>query len=233
MIRPVRRIVATSLVFAALAAGGETVALAASGASTPISKAEAVAFVQAVNLRVSDLPGAEKSPLGVAFTPNHSVCARPRTANHPIAVQGTSLIAPHGIVLSAVQVMSTEAVAAAELSALASHRGRVCFANHLAPTVTGEGEKTVAYVPIKVTSLRLTNMLGVGAIGFHVLSRPPKTHVTGVHTDGVIFRVGPAEILFLTFGGRQFPPATEGRLLSLLYSRAEANRYLLRPILRG
>jgi hypothetical protein len=54
-----RRIVAMSIVVVALIAGGVTVALAVSGSSsTPITKAEAEAFAQTVNLRASDLPGA-------------------------------------------------------------------------------------------------------------------------------------------------------------------------------
>jgi len=58
----IARIIAISLAVVALIAGGVTIALAGPGSSsTPITKAQAQAFAQAVNLRASDLPGAKRS----------------------------------------------------------------------------------------------------------------------------------------------------------------------------
>ena len=218
-----------SLVLAALVAGCLTSAVAASGiASTPITKAEAVAFAQAVNLRAGDLPGATELPAGHESTgasqDEEPRCARPRRMlRRPLYAEASLLSDPDAIfVASAVGVMRTEALAEAELSALASPRGRVCLARALGEVVSVEGEKRLTSVPIKVTFVPVAKTLGPGAIGLHVLAKLPHTPKTAVlHADEVLFRVGPAEIFFLTLGVRRFPTATEARLLSLLYSRAE------------
>jgi len=235
MIRPVRRIVATSFVFAAFAAGGETVAVAASGASTPISKAKAVAFAQAVGLTTSDLPGAGKiEPPPREPTTNTTLfmalrCARPGIViRRPVDEDASILDDGRSAVVSVVRVMPSEAIAAAQLAAFASRRGHVCFARGTQVEVTSENEPREAAYPIKTTFVPLVKLLGTGAIGVHTLSKLPHTPNSAVfHTGGVLFRVGPAEILFITLGAKQFPPATEGRLLSLLHSRAEAHKLQL------
>lgn len=59
-----RRIIAISLAVVALIAGGVTIAVASSGnASTKVTKAQAVAYAHAVNLRASDLPPATEIQL--------------------------------------------------------------------------------------------------------------------------------------------------------------------------
>jgi hypothetical protein len=64
-------------------------------------------------------------------------------------------------------------------------------------------------------------MLGAGAIAVHAVAGKEQK---GLHEDEVLFRVGPALIILFTLGERDLPAATEGRLLSLLHSRAEAHK---------
>jgi hypothetical protein len=69
MIWSVLRRAALTFVLVAFAAGGLATAFARSASSgTPITKAQAEAFAQAVNLRASDLPGAT-SLQGAIFGP--------------------------------------------------------------------------------------------------------------------------------------------------------------------
>jgi hypothetical protein len=238
MIVLVRRIVVISVVVLALLACGVVIALAASGGQgRPISKAQAVAFAKAVNLRVSDLPGAKRQEL-----PSHERaqdereaqkswartvrCARHELAVHrPVNVGVSEPFLGDGprLVSSEVRVMPSESVAASELEAFASKRGHVCFARADQVTVTSENEPPENPEPLKTTFLELGGSLGVGAIGVQTLSSTTRSTLAG-YSDAVLFRVGPAVIVFSAVGRRPFPAATERRLLSLLHSRAEAHK---------
>ncbi len=237
MIGSVHRILAMSVIMAALASGQPTRALAVpDGANASIETAEALAFAQAVNLRASDLTGAMKLPAGEPSEDSSPAeglhCGRIGTLrSRPLAREVSLLNDNDELVVSAVVVLANEALAEAQLAALGSHRGRVCLARELGETVRGDSITSFA---IKVTVVPVTRLLGRGAIGLHVLAEqqvelhPHMRHRTLVHTDAVLFRVGPAEILFYTLGAkRQFPAAGEGRLLTLLYARAEAHRLQL------
>ena len=238
-----QRIAALSIVLVALVAGGVTIALAASSsAGTLITKTQAAAFAQAVNLAASDLPGSSKLelPHSVPLPPGSSSerrsgstlaealrCARADVVSHRPVDEDESLLedSQRDIVGSIVRVMPTEAIVTKELTGLASKRGHACFARAATLRVSSENEPAEAPGPIKATFIPLVKLLGAGAIGVHTLSKVPDAPTSaGIHNDGVIFRVGPAEILFATLGKQQFPPATERRLLSLLHNRAEAHK---------
>jgi hypothetical protein len=160
--------------------------------------------------------------------------------------------ARYGFVGSVVVVAPTDALAKVKVAALSSSRGRVCLARKLGESETVglgesetiEGGKSVTSVTshtVKATFVPVEKLLGPGAITLHVLAElppldesganPPRTlkHApkpkgTLLYAGATFLRVGPAEILLLTLGARRFPPATEGRLLTLLHSRAEANK---------
>jgi hypothetical protein len=255
MIRPVRRGAVFLLVLVALAAGSATVGLAESAsASTSFTKAEAVAFARAVNLRASDLPGAEVIPHsfggtihvegseGAGSQGDPFSCGRNGKLNPPAGGGVSSLITHWGFVASLVLVARSEARAAAEAVALESRQGRACLARTLGEAESVEGNKKVTSFAVKAAFVPVANVLGPGAVAVHVLAelpplieleenlrrtprrKPPKPKATFLHIDAAFFRVGPAEVAFLTLGTRQFPPATEGRLLALLHSRAEAHK---------
>ncbi len=154
-------------------------------------------------------------------------CARiGKLRNRPLAREASLLNDHDELVVCGVVVLGSEGLAEAQLAALGSRRGRVCLARELGETVSGDGITSFAVKVVPVV-----RVLGRGAIGLHVLAeqqvelRPGVRDRTLLHTDAVLFRVGPAEILFYTLGAkRQFPAATEGRLLTLLYRRAETHR---------
>jgi hypothetical protein len=143
MILLVRRLAVISVVVLAVLASRVVVALAASGGeSRPITKAQAVAFANAVNLRQADLPGAKTEELpsyeraqdereAQKYWAKTIRCARHDFAVHrPINVGAPKPILVDGpsVVTADVGVMSGESVAASELGAFASKRGHVCFA---------------------------------------------------------------------------------------------------------
>jgi hypothetical protein len=219
---------------------------ASAGSSEPITKAQAVAFARAVNLQASDLRGAK------AFTQGNSAeaishvegfsCGH-KVSSPPLGGGASELTDNrYGFVGSVVVLTPTEALAKAKLAALSSQRGRACLARTLGESETVEAEKKVTSFAVKVTFVPVTKLLGPGAIALHVVAKLPvygelaesvpralkrklpKPKATFINVDATFFRVGPAEILLLTFGPRQFPLATEHRLLSLLHSRAEAHK---------
>ena len=236
MIGLVRRIVAISVVVLALFACGVVVALAASGGeSTPLSKTQAVAFARAVNLRASDLPGAKTEEVPSYERAQNEREAQVswaktiRCARHDLAVRRpidvgapVSLLLAGRYVGDGVRVMPSETVAASEVGAFASKRGHLCFARAAQVSVTSANEPPENPEPLKTTFLQLGRSLGVGAIGVQTVSSA--TGSRALYSDAVLFRVGSAEIEFFAFGKQPFPAATERRLLSLLYRRAEAHK---------
>jgi len=143
---------------------------------------------------------------------------------------------------SAVVVMPSEALAKAEIAALASRNGRRCLADGLRLS----GPLGSGLYAIKITLVPVSNTLGQEAVDVHLLATlqrsrfrraarlrrrfgkhrvfPPPAKL--VYSIGAIFRVGVADIVFFSISTRrQFPDAaTERRLLSLLYSRAQAHK---------
>lgn len=223
-----RRVVLTSLVQGALVAGGAAIALAGSGSPpTRITKAEAVTFAKAVNLGANDLPRAIPGPTQITKSPESKIvrCARPgKVVERPLDEAGLFFLTRYGIEGSLVRVMPTDAAAAADLAAVDSRRGHVCFARS-AQLKLKVGSTTLSSKLIAVVFIRLVKLLGTGAIGVHTVSKP--LHTPGVapfHSHLVLFRVGPAEVFFVAIGQVELPSATEGRLLALLHTRAEAHQ---------
>jgi hypothetical protein len=192
MIVPVRRIVVISVVVLALLTCGAVVALAASGGERrPITKAQAVAFAKAVNLRASDLPGAKRQePPSYERAQDEREaqkswaktvrCARQDLAVYrPIHVGGSLLSDGPWFVSAEVRVMPSESIADAELGAFASKRGHVCFARADQVTVTSENEPPENPEPLKTTFLQLGRSLGVGAIGAQTRSSTTRSTLAG------------------------------------------------------
>ena len=233
-----------ALAVAAVVAGGVTVALAGSSGSAPIDKAAALAFIRAVNLQAGDLAGfapfggeAGSPPEGTEIQSSALRCGH-RGKPRGRAIDGAaSLLVDRSeeAVASAVVVMPSEALAKAEIATLASRSGRRCLSHAL--RLSGPGGSGYA---IKITLVPVSDTLGQEAVDVHVLATlqrsrfrrrrfgkhrfPPPAKI--VYSIGAIFRVGAADIVFYALSTRrQFPDAaTERRLLSLLYSRANAHQ---------
>jgi len=240
------RIVAMSLVLVAIAAGGVTIALAGSGSSSaPITKAQAVAYAKAVNLRASDLPGAT-SVKGAIFGPEAVQYEALKCG-----LQGRPGIVPVGggeswlsnrralagsiiaLVGSLVVVAPSDYYAEVEIAGLQSKGGRTCLARALGRALSFERHhKTESSHTVKVTVVPIgEHVVGVH-LDIHVLAKlppiegmkPKATEARYINVDAAFFRVGPADIVFFALGTTRFPAATEIQLLMLLHSRAEAHR---------
>jgi hypothetical protein len=218
------------------------------GTKASITKAEAITFAAAVNLRPNDVPGGKMvsvvEPKGVMAGEQFVCDGRKTKPSHPVARKASLVTDPYEYLASAVEVMPTAAVAQAEMSALDTRRARACLARTLGEIETSESEKRSSSFAVKVATVPVAQLLGPEAVGLHVLAevpeepdptphdaptRPvPKPKARFIHVTAAIFRVGPAEILFLAFGAiRQFPAATERHLLGLLHSRAETHKLSL------
>jgi len=236
-----RRIAAISIVMVVLIAGGVTIAVAGSGnASTSITKARAVAFARAVNLRAADLPrfrnlglAPEPQPRTNTSDPEFARCVGVKPNRYVASVQSPGFI--HGrfrtqaeLVTSKVIVLPTVSLAARELTILNSARGRSCFARLL----------------IRPESTSATEAhLSVDRVSWSSPTLPPPAHDFEVRVSGILTRIhtrirpihlyidmlgfinGPAQI-YLVDTAWESPArsSTERRLLSLLYTRAEAHK---------
>lgn len=235
-----RRIAAISVVLVVLIAGGVTIAVAGSGSVTAlITRARAVAFARAVNLRAADLPrfknlglAAEPQPRTNTTDPEFARCVDVKPNRYVASAQSPGFI--HGrfrtqaeLVTSKVIVLPTASLAARELIILNSARGRSCFARLIQPESTSATESHLRIDRVSWSSPTLPP----AAHGFKV--RVSGT-LTGIHTrnrpihlyiDMFGFTNGPAQI-YLVDTGWESPArsGTEQRLLSLLHSRAEAHK---------
>jgi len=175
----------------------------------------------AINLRASDVRGfvgrfqrdrpAPNEPLG--GTCGAAVRGLVGFSSQRFGRGGTALL-PTDSVSSSVYLMESEAAAARELALLGSARTRDCVksattieARPLAPLLR----------PLPVLGTRRTRELALTPLGAPGRSR--------VYVDEAGFAVGRVLVDLLALGTPHvFPLATERRLLSLLYSRANAHK---------
>jgi hypothetical protein len=241
------RIAVMSFVLVVIVAGGVSIALARSGGSTstPITRAQAFAYAKAVNLRASDLPGAT-SIKGAIFGPEAVQFEALKCG-----LQGRPGIVPAGGgeswltnrraladsvvagVGSLVVVAPSNYYAEVEIAGLQSRGGRTCLARALGRALSFERHhKTESSHTVKVTVVPIGKYVAGVHLDIHVLAKlppiegvkPEVTETRYINVDAAFFRVGPADIAFFALGATRFPSATEIQLLTLLHSRAEANK---------
>jgi hypothetical protein len=248
MILPVPRTLARAIPFAAagLLAGGcggsrHATVTGTTAAGAAISKAQATAYAQEVNLVVADIPGAtvrsrehesgEAKPAGVEFARcTGGVSPRRRVANIDSARFRIGKKTAATQVKSSVEVMPTAALAAQNYSALRSARGRACIAHLLGHALEGASTSRVRFGP--ATASLLPNLLATGKESFGVrVTTTPTAIVRGKQVRLTVYRdvfdllAGPVEVNMSATGfGHPPPKATERRLLSLLYTRAETHK---------
>ncbi len=244
-----RRIAATCLVLGAagvLAAGcgggssasGDRGAL---GASATITKARAVAYAHAVNLRATDVPEMSPgSPERTAPTPKRSTFEFVRCyggvspGRVVLQMHSPEFSVGHGarsqLEESEVEVWPTSGLAAHNFAANHTARYRACFVRFREAENKnlnkGRAGK-VLYGPLTVSALPAPLPGVAQSFGFRIaqsLLRDGQLRLRIYH-DVFGFLVGPAEVELQATGfSRPVPSATEKRLLSLLYSRANANK---------
>lgn len=219
-------------VWAAVVAGPGT-ALAAAP-----TKAGARAFAAAVNLVAADLPGytgrvvptsAASKSLDVAT----SRCAGgvdPRRALVNVDSLDFTRPTPGGAgteeVSSNVGVLPSSALAAKDLAAVRSARGRRCLAagvNQLLRTMSAKG---VTFGRAAISSLSHPAPGTDGSFGLRIkVTATVRSVKIPFWVDEFGFRLGPAEVSLTAVGVlHPYPAADEQRLLALLVARASAHR---------
>lgn len=206
----------------------------------PPSKADAVAYAHAVNLRSADLPTmvlvspeqtvatGGSSSLSHCLGGAHSV--GPITEMNGPTFKGNSALRREAVlarIYSTVAVMPSAALAAKDVEEGASRRGRACVAQYWkeldsnrATSRLTYGEVTLAPLPLALASVRheygnrVTIPTTVTATGAQV----PR------YVDSYEFAVGRADIqLTVIISPLPFPTSTERLLLSVLAARAKAH----------
>jgi hypothetical protein len=218
---------------------------AASGGGTSgsgaISKAQAIAYAHAVNLSAADVPGAiigraeRESAAPSRESVEFAQCAGGVNPNRRVAdTKSTTLKSGKGVtvtqVKSSVEVMPTAALAAANYAALRGGRGRGCLARLLPQALERTATSSAHFGPATVSVLE--NLLPAGQESFGVRVSTSISTIAGakqvklpVYFDMFALLAGPAEVQLSAFGISHPPStATERRLLSVLYSRAQAHK---------
>jgi hypothetical protein len=231
------------LALSMLLAGGVTIALASSvPARKPITRAQALAYAKAVNLRASDLPGAtsikgeifgreavqyEALKCGLQSRPGIVPVGGGESWLTNRRALADSVVAGVG---SLVVVAPSNYYAEVEIAGLQSRGGHTCLARALGRALAFEthGQSESSHT-VKVTVVPIGKYVAGVHLDIHVLAKLPpiegvKPEARYINVDAAFFRVGPADIAFFALGGTRFPAATERRLLSLLYARAEAHK---------
>jgi hypothetical protein len=244
-VRPIALCIAATAACSGLSAcGGRTAAPAGSAASTadrPITKAQAAAYAQAVNLRAADLPHMTvTAPEQAGKAPGRQdrelatcdggpdpgrVIAKIHSASFGGAVEGED----EGI-KSNVEVEPTDALAAQSGAVALSPRFVRCIKRFL-PRVFGEangrgraryGRATVSRLPTPLPDVK-------ESFGVRIATTVTSTARVGqppipVYIDEFGFVSGRVEVSLTAFGAPQpVPTETAERLLALLRSRAEAH----------
>jgi hypothetical protein len=249
MISPVHRIATTCMALSATAmlmpgCGGS--GRASSGnANTPVTKAQAAAYADAVNLREADLGWERVRSGGVEKVSRADVvfahCYRGVDPHRWVVLTystryGKTGDASAGSMQSNVLVMPTAALAAEDAKAMLSARGFACFAHEQAPaTIRTASGKVIRRGRGTVT--RLASPLPGVADSFEwrttwtrvlPVQRPRRLHISftlSSYADVLGFLAGPAEVELTSFSvEKPLPIATELQALMAIYKRAEEHK---------
>lgn len=201
------------------------------------TKARAQAFARAVNLTAADLPGFKGSPSSKSraeqqFGAMLSRCAGgvdPSREVVDVDSPDFSMEAAQGLeeqdVNSNVSVLRSAALAAKDLKAVKSARGRSCLTKATNKLLTSMKTKGVTYGKTTLTKLKRSAPGSDGSFAFHF---KVTANANGLrlpfYIDTIGFTLGPAEIGLTTLGiAEPFPATVEQRLLTLLAGRASFN----------
>jgi hypothetical protein len=241
------------LAAASLAAGCGTSSVNASDPSGPVSESHAIAYAKAVNLRPSDLRSLAGSTIALRRETKYGPfgtlgerCAG--GADAPGEVFGVlsqrfarpeheGSLFPIESVFSAVYVLRSDAMASHDVAVFGSARARSCLKRDSFEQAVNRGskqERESFFTHVKISRLVLSAG-SVPALGLRVtavdaafLHAPGTKGRPNYYEDFVAFAVGPTVITLKATGSpRPFSVATERRLLSSLYRRAQANRSIL------
>jgi len=218
--------------------GIQTTAPTPSAPAQPgLTRARALAFAAAVNLRSEDVPGLQarhkaehQSSSGKAIEHELQQC---------IGVSGSSQLAEAGSkdfehsggvsqfdVSSNVSVSKSATLAAAELSKLRSAHTKDCLKRYLTVLFKGSSYRGAVIGPVSVAEGSPPAAGAEGSIGLRIsTSITVRTLRIPFYLDILGFVYGPAEISLLSSGlPVPFPAALQQRLFLSLLARAKAHR---------
>jgi hypothetical protein len=210
-------------------------------ASTPHpvgASGQALALANAINLRPADVPG-----LVARFPRDRETRSGPLGNCDPRSIEGLTgfssqrftrggtRVLPTAGVSSVVYLMASETQAAREWAALGSSRARVCLQHDVESAIKGERGTAEPFLATPVDVLSLARLLrplpvaGIRRIEGVAIASPFGHGRSKLYLDQSGFVVGRVLVGLLAMGSpHPFPLASEHRLLSLLYSRAEAHK---------
>jgi hypothetical protein len=223
----------------------------ASGASRSTerlrTKAQAVAFARAVNLRASDVPGfrissehenehktaaeqrLEHEMLGCLGAPS----PKEERAKELAEVKSPELKFEHGLadetVDSSVSVARTAVTVAKELATINSAHARACVSHYFNLLFKGKAFHSAHIGPVSIASGTPPAPGATGSFGWRIsaaISTTINTHSIAIpfYFDILGFVDGQAQVSLMSSGViKPFPAATEQRLFLLLLERAKAH----------
>jgi hypothetical protein len=206
---------------------------------TPITrsftKAQATAFVHAVNLTAADLPGftQEENQEAGSQSPGLFRCAgiavsRPlvtEASSEEFKRAGQAGAEAREAFGSRVAVMPTASLATRALAAIRSRRGETCMKNELNEQYSGKSNEEESFTLVSMVE-RPLEVSGVSE-GYELQTVTKATkgeHSIDIFMDILGFIDGPAEVALTAVGTPQaVSPAAEQHLISVLFERAQAN----------
>lgn len=238
-----------AIALASCGKGSVTVTVSSGGAShsapTPrspsvqagLTRARALAFAAAVNLRSADVPGLHAA--NKADSQSSSGKAIEHELEHCIGVSGANQLAEAGSkdfehsggisqfdVSSNVSVSKSAALAAGELEKLRSAHTKDCLKRYLSLLFKGSTYRGAVIGPVSVAEGSPPAPGTSGSIGLRIsTSITVRTIRIPFYLDILGFVYGPAEVSLLSSGlPVPFPAATQQHLFLSLLARAKAHR---------
>jgi len=229
-----------SVLLAVLALMGVQAASAglAAGSGAPLSKAQATAFANSVNLTAADVPGFKVAPVHK----EKSKTAAEKELGHELsrcvdAGFGKAIAnveseeyeletnSQQENVQSSVAVQPKSSLAAKELAVVRGSHARSCLSHYLNLAFKGPQFRGLTVGPV---SIRHDTPPAPGTTGSFALHIAVTITADGIRVpiyfDLLGFVYGPARVTLETAGvAAPFPAATEQRLFSLLLARAKAH----------
>lgn len=206
--------------------------------SRSMTKAQAVAFARAVNLRLSDVPG-----FRVSSSEKESTSATEKRLEHEmLRCVGAQSIAHkplaeikskeferetsggHESVNSEIEVAPSAKVAAAELAAIRSSRAQTCLSRYLGLLLNAMRLKGVAVNHPEISAISAPLPATPSSFGYRITASFTIKGITVPFTIDIFgFLHGPAQIgLFAAGLPEPFPASSEQQLFGLLVKRADS-----------
>lgn len=206
-------------------------------ASSSPTKAQALAFARAVNLRRADVPGFK-----VVSEHEHETAAEKRLEHAMLRCVGVGALGSgHGLaevsspsferetnamdesVQSEVSVAWTSQQATKELAVIRSNHARTCVSHYSDLLLKSQKYHGATFSPVSIAQGTPPAAGATGSFGWRITTSITYHKVTiPLSMDILGFVYGPAEVsLFTSSVPQPFPAATEEQLFSLLLSRAK------------